>query len=136
MVSMQQKFRNIIRFLNKYGLNKLTILFAGKKHSPFAILLHTGRKSGKQYALPIIVQPHKDGFVIALTYGKEVDWFKNVMHAGVCGVIWKTRNYPLNDPKILFPAEGLSAFPNPERSILKIMKIQDFLWLKSDHKLE
>ncbi len=67
-----------VRVLNKHVTNKILIHICGKNFGHFAILSHVCRKSGKLYRIPIIAEPLNDGFVIALTYGKKVDWYENV----------------------------------------------------------
>ncbi len=109
-MSTLRSIRNLIRNLNKHGLNKLTIKWAEKPGSPFSILYHVGRKSGKHYSVPIIIEPKDDGFVIALTYGREVDWLKNVLHAGVCKILYKNQVYNLVNPVFISQAEALQAF--------------------------
>jgi len=86
---MKQSFLDRIRVLNKHVTNKLLVHISGKKFGHFVILSHVGRKSGKFYRIPIIAEPIENGFVIALTYGKKVDWYENVMANGVCSIIWK-----------------------------------------------
>jgi hypothetical protein len=34
-----------------------------------------------------MVEPTTDGVVIALTYGPEVDWYRNVLAAGHCELL-------------------------------------------------
>ena len=69
-----QTLLNQIRFFNKRFLNRLFLKFAGVSRTPFAVIRHVGRRSGKPYETPIIVMPVSGGFVVALTYGPEVDW--------------------------------------------------------------
>jgi hypothetical protein len=47
---------------------------AGKPLSPFALVCHTGRRSGAPRRTPIRVVHRPDGFVVPLTYGPRVDW--------------------------------------------------------------
>jgi hypothetical protein len=79
-------------FLKKY-FNPLTLRLARRSLGPFAIIRHIGRRSGNHYETPIIVQPTGDGFVIELTYGQDVDWFKNVMAAGGCTIFRHGKEY-------------------------------------------
>ena len=62
-----------LKFLNR-RFNPLTRKIARGSFGPFAIVRHIGRRSGKPYETPIIVQPYEDGFVFELTYGPDVDW--------------------------------------------------------------
>ena len=88
------------------------------------------RKSGKLYRIPIIAEPFQNGFVIALTYGRKVDWYENVAAKGVCSLRWKSRDYQLIHPEFIDREIGLMAFPAVFRSGLKAMGIQDFLRLE------
>ena len=97
----KQAIRDRVRVLNKHVTNKLLIHIAGKKFGHFAILTHTGRTTGKVYKTPIIAEPIEDGFVIALTYGKKVDWLANVLASGDAACIGKRRN-------IVYPDQRLS----------------------------
>ncbi len=83
MASMKLKQQIRAHFLNflKHYFNPLTRRIARSSFGPFALVRHVGRRSGKQYETPIIVQPVDDGFVFELTYGPEVDWYKNMLAA-------------------------------------------------------
>jgi deazaflavin-dependent oxidoreductase (nitroreductase family) len=127
---MKQAMLNRIRAINKYATNKLMIHISGKKFGHFAILSHVGRKSGKIYRIPIIAEPIKNGFVIALTYGKKVDWYENVMAKGSCSIHWKNKEYSLINPELIDKEIGLMAFPAIFRSGLRKMGIQYYLRLE------
>jgi hypothetical protein len=58
---------NRIRAFNKHITNRITRRFARFSRGPFALVRHVGRRSGKPYETPIMVEPTADGFVIALT---------------------------------------------------------------------
>src|ERR1051326_9185889 len=51
-----------------------------------AVIHHRGRRSGRAYTTPLAARKTKDGFVIPLTFGKQVDWFRNVQAAGGCTI--------------------------------------------------
>lgn len=126
---MNQVLLDRIRVMNKYVTNKILIHIAGKKFGHFAILDHVGRKSGRHYRIPIIAEPLENGFVIALTYGKKVDWYGNILASGGCGLRWKERDYALVNPRFIAPEIGLSAFPKTLRPILRRKGIQYYLQL-------
>ena len=98
---MKQSTLDRIRVVNKHFTNKILIHISGKRFGHFAILTHIGRKSGKEYRIPIIAEPTGGGFVIALTYGKEVDWYKNVSAQGGCSLYWKGQDYQLVRPELI-----------------------------------
>jgi deazaflavin-dependent oxidoreductase (nitroreductase family) len=127
---MTQAMLNCIRVVNKYVTNKVLIHISGKRFGHFAILSHMGRKSGKLYRIPIITEPIQGGFVIALTYGKNVDWYKNVMAKGSCSIRWKNQDYHLINPEFIDKKVGVMAFPTIFRSALRKMGIQYYLKLE------
>ena len=128
-MTIKQAIRDRVRVMNKHVTNKLLIHIAGKSFGHFAILGHTGRKSGKLYRIPIIAEPTERGFVIALTYGKKVDWCANVLVNGGCTLVWKNQEYTLDQPEFIDPEIGLQAFPAVLRLALRSAGIQDFLSL-------
>ncbi len=131
---MKQALLDHIRVINKYVTNKLLIHISGKSIGHFVILSHVGRKSGQLYRIPIIAEPMNNGFVIALTYGKKVDWCNNVLRMGNCSIRWKNKDYTLIHPEFIDKEVGLAAFPAIFRSGLRKMGIQYFLKLESQPK--
>jgi len=89
-----------------------------------------GRKSGKLYRIPVIVEPIKNGFVIALTYGKKVDWYENVMAKGGCSLNWKKEEYILINPEFIDKEVGVTAFPAIFRSVLRKIGTEYYLRLE------
>ncbi|MEZ4670990.1 MAG: nitroreductase family deazaflavin-dependent oxidoreductase [Anaerolineae bacterium] len=120
-------FRDRVRHFNKRFLNKLTIRLARLPRGPFAIIHHIGRRSGKSYETPIIVQAVSGGFVIALTYGPDVDWLHNVRAAGRCEILLHGTAYIINKIEPLDQQVALPAFPFIERFILGRVGVTDFL---------
>ena len=128
-MSIKQAIRDRVRVMNKYATNKLMIRIAGKSFGHFAILSHQGRKTGKMYRIPLIAEPVENGFIIALTYGRKVDWCANVLAKGGCSLIWKNKEYTLILPEFIDKEIGLSSFPGLLKPALRTAGIQDFLRL-------
>ena len=122
---------NKIRYVNKRFTNRVMMKIAGKKHSPIVLIEHIGRKSGKTYKIPLMAAPLKDGFMFALTYGKNVDWFKNVVASNQAKMTYKGSRYQLREPAIVPTSEGQEAFTSPKSNILRLIGIQDFFYMKS-----
>jgi deazaflavin-dependent nitroreductase family protein len=123
---------NRIRYFNKRFTNRILALIAGKKASPIALVQHEGRRSGKRYQTPVMAEKSGESFIFALTYGTGVDWYQNVLAAGFCRLHWRGREYPLAHPEVLSPSEGLAAYPNPQRAVLKRLKNNDFFRMTVD----
>jgi hypothetical protein len=56
-LSLRERYRKGIGTILKHTLNPLTRRVARSRFGPFAIVQHVGRRSGKTYETPIIVQP-------------------------------------------------------------------------------
>ena len=120
----------LLRVLNKRFLNPLILRFAGTRFFPFAVVQHVGRRSGKHFETPIIARPAKGGFVIALTYGSDVDWYRNLQAAGGGVLRWHSKEYPVAAPQPLDPARAYPAFPLPLRIFLRLNRTEEFLQAK------
>jgi deazaflavin-dependent oxidoreductase (nitroreductase family) len=123
-------FTDRIRVFNKYVTNRVLRWFAYLSFGTFAIVRHVGRRSGKPYETVIMVWPTGEGFVIALTYGPKVDWYRNILAAGGCTVFWHRRVYAVGKPEPIDAKTALPAFPTPFRQLLGRVGLQDFAQVK------
>jgi deazaflavin-dependent oxidoreductase (nitroreductase family) len=122
--------RWIARF-NRRVTNVLTLRLAGRAPG-FGIVTHRGRRSGKLYRTPVNVFPSRDGYVIALTYGLDSDWVKNVLAAGECDLQTRGRSVHLTTPHV-FHDERRGTMPGPVRVILGRLGVADFMALHLPH---
>jgi deazaflavin-dependent oxidoreductase (nitroreductase family) len=120
-----------IRIFNKYVTNRLLRVFASLSLGPFAILRHVGRRSGKPYETVIWVWPLEDGFVIALTYGKSVDWYRNLLAAESGTLVWHKKVYVVGKPEPIDAKTALPAFPATFRPIFQRAGMPDFMWMRA-----
>jgi deazaflavin-dependent oxidoreductase (nitroreductase family) len=116
-----------LKFFAVHILNPFMRRFAGRSRTPFALVRHVGRKSGKPYETPVIVEPRSGYFILALTYGREVDWVKNVLAAGRCGILYHGKEYAITRIEVLDAPTGLASYRQPFRSILLMQGTSDFL---------
>ena len=111
--------------------NRITSRFAAWLPG-FGILTHVGRKSGKVYRTPVNVFRAPEGFLIALTYGRESEWVRNVIAAGGCKLETRGVQYQLSTP-IIVRDPTRRRFPTPVRIVLRLIGANDFMQL-SDAK--
>jgi len=69
------------------SLNRVTSQIARSGHGPFSLIRHVGRKSGRTFETPVILAEVPEGFIAELTYGENVNWYRNVVAAGGCVVV-------------------------------------------------
>jgi len=94
----------------------------------FAILIHTGRKSGRTYRTPINVFHDGSDYIIALTYGPETDWVRNVQAAGGCQIVTRGRKISLTNPRLVTDPRRQWA-PPLVRLILGLTNVPQYLRL-------
>jgi deazaflavin-dependent oxidoreductase (nitroreductase family) len=96
----------------------------------FGVILHRGRRSGRRYRTPVNAFPVPEGFVMALTYGPESDWVRNVLAAGECEMVQRGNRIQLTAPRLLQGDEGRSSIPAPIRAVLDLIAVDRFLRLE------
>jgi deazaflavin-dependent oxidoreductase (nitroreductase family) len=94
----------------------------------FGVVLHTGRRSGRSYRTPVNAFRTPGGYVIALTYGPDSDWPKNVLAAGGCTLLTRGRTVPLTNPRRIH-TERHSSIPAPVRVVLRLLGVSDYVEL-------
>lgn len=89
----------IARF-NKYVTNPIQRRWA--PYLPYyALIEHTGRKSGKAYRTPVMVFVEADALTVLLNYGTKSDWVRNIQAAGSATVVHRGKSYRLTEPRVL-----------------------------------
>jgi deazaflavin-dependent oxidoreductase (nitroreductase family) len=109
--------------------NRIKSRFAARLPG-FGILTHVGRKSGKVYRTPVNVFRVPDGFLIALTYGRESEWVKNVVAAGACQLQTRRALYQLSAPTIVHDPTR-RRFPLFVRTVLGLIGANDLMQLST-----
>lgn len=105
------------KVLKRY--NALILPFAGRQFSPYTLLRHTGRRSGREYQTPLGAYQFGDGFLLGLTYGPDADWCRNVMASGRATLRWHGQEYAVERPEIIAVITSvLQVFPGPLRPLL------------------
>jgi deazaflavin-dependent oxidoreductase (nitroreductase family) len=94
----------------------------------FAVVRHVGRRSGHVYRTPVNLFRSGDRYVIALTYGSDVQWVRNVRAAGAVDVETRGRLVHLVEPELVHDADR-SLLPSPVRQILGLLDVSEFVLL-------
>jgi deazaflavin-dependent oxidoreductase (nitroreductase family) len=95
----------------------------------FAIVSHVGRRSGHTYRTPVNIFRRGDGYVIALTYGADSEWVRNLLAAGGADIETRGRRLHVVDPEVVRdPARSL--VPKPVRVPLRLTNVDEFMLLK------
>ena len=98
----------------------------------FAIVWHVGRRSGRAYRTPVNLFRSGDRYVIALTYGADSQWVRNVLAAGEVDIETRGQRLHLVDPEIVHDAQR-SLVPEPVRHVLGLANVTDFMLVRPAH---
>ena len=118
-------------WLLKHTLNRWTTRVAQSGRGPFSLVRHVGRKSGTTYETPIMVAAVPEGFVAELTYGEDVNWYRNIGAAGGCELLIRgaTHRIVAIEP---YPTDaGRDAFGMPARLVLQLLRREEFRLLRT-----
>ena len=120
--------RFIARF-NRRVTNKILGLLA-YVIPPFTIVVHRGRRSGREYRTPVWAFRTGEGLVIPLTYGaSRTDWVKNVLAHGGAKLIMRRRRQEVGDPRLIHGGDGMRRLPRVLRPGLRLLRVDDYLFL-------
>ncbi len=112
------------REINKRYVNPLMLKFAGSRYFPQAVVYHTGRKSGNTYATPITVQPVSAGFIVALPYGANVDWCRNILAAGHCSLQWHGSTYDIVKAELIDADTAIAELPPMQQNVFRLLNVE------------
>lgn len=125
--------QTVIRPMTKV-LNPVIVKLAGRRHFAMAAQIqHVGRRSGKAYVTPASAHVHGDVIVIALTFGNQSDWVRNVRAAGRGTIRINGRSYSGANPQFVSREEAgpliKAAFSPVQRAGMRMLGVGQFLRL-------
>ena len=112
--------RGLARF-NKRVTNRIQGIYAWLV-PPWAVILHRGRRSGRAYRTPLLAFRRERKLVVALLYGTESDWLRN-LRAGGGQVVRKGRAFPVPAPEVVAVSEAgdlLARLSGPARAYCRV----------------
>ena len=110
-------------------LNPLTLDMARRGRGPFSLVRHVGRKSGRTFETPVILGHAEGGLVAELTYGPEVNWYRNIV-AGGGQVLHRRRWYRILAVEEYPAGLGRRAFGPAPRIVLALLRRHEFRLLR------
>jgi deazaflavin-dependent oxidoreductase (nitroreductase family) len=96
---------------------------------PLALVHHIGRRSGRRYRTPVVAFRSGKGFVIPLTYGRDVDWARNLRAGGGGELVQMGRRFKVRNPRIVDGARARSRLPALARPVLLAARLPGYVLL-------
>ena len=132
-VAPSQFAQIVIRPMTKV-LNPVIVKFAARRHFAMAAQIqHVGRRSGKVYVTPATAHIHGDVILIALTFGNQSDWVRNVRAAEGATIGINGRTYHATSPQFLSRQEAgpllKATFRALQRAGMRMLGVRQFMRL-------
>jgi len=122
---------NLPRFMrrvNRVVTNPLMRTFAWLV-PPLAVVHHVGRKSGRPYRTPVLAFPSAKAFAIPMTYGRDVDWARNLLAAHEGEIEQRGRRVALRSPRIVAFDAAETHLPATLRPVFRAMDLPGYFLL-------
>jgi deazaflavin-dependent oxidoreductase (nitroreductase family) len=104
VVGVRSRNASVLRFaraLQRDVVNPRVLVEAGRAGSQFSVIRHTGRTSGREYNTPVEAVPFEGGFFVALVYGEQAQWVRNVRAANRAVIIHDGTEHPIDDVRVV-----------------------------------
>jgi deazaflavin-dependent oxidoreductase (nitroreductase family) len=124
-------FPKWLAHVNRRVTNPITRTTVAGRLPWFGIVLHTGRRSGRPYRTPVMAFRTGDGYLIAVSYGPDSDWVRNVLAAGGCALLTRGRRVRLVRPRLVTD-ETRRDVPAFVGLVLRAIRVDEFMRLAVD----
>jgi deazaflavin-dependent oxidoreductase (nitroreductase family) len=133
VVGMRTKSAPVLNAVRKTGraMKPLVLRSAGTSGSPTAVVRHVGRRTGRAYDTPVVAAPIEGGFVIALPYGPNTDWLKNVLSHGRATILLDGEEFVVDTPEVIAIEDANPYFPEREQRRHRQFKVRQALRVHS-----
>ena len=120
-----------VRRVNRAFFNPRQMRTAGTPGAYASVIRHVGRTSGRPYETPVGAFATDDGFVIALPYGSDPDWLKNVLASGSATLVHEGGTYRVDRPKLIPTTAAAPHLPVKEQRNLRLFAVDQCLRVRT-----
>ena len=134
LVGMRTKFRPVLRAVRRFNrafANPHAMKTAGGPGVRASIVRHVGRASGRSYETPVETFATDDGFAIALPYGPDTDWLKNVLASGSATIVDDGNTYRVDQPQVVPTSVAVPYLPTNEQRTLRLFAVDRCLRVRT-----
>ncbi len=121
--------RPVVWFTKRW-INPRQLRTAGTAGAVTGVVRHRGRVSGRIHETPVDIVPAGDAFLIALPYGTNAQWVRNVLASGSATLRTDGRIVDVDRAELVPMAVVLDAFPEGDRRSFRFMKVDQCLRLR------
>ena len=134
VVGMRTKSPRVLNAVRRSGraTKPLVLKSSGTPGGIASVVRHVGRTSGREYETPVQAVTTDDGFVIALPYGLNTDWLKNVRASGFATIVHEGDTYRVDRPEIVPMSAATNALFSPtDQRMHRVFRVTECLLVRS-----
>jgi deazaflavin-dependent oxidoreductase (nitroreductase family) len=134
MVGMRTKsplVLNAVRRTNR-ATKRFPMKSSGARGGIASVIRHVGRRSGRVYDTPVKAVLTEDGFVIALPYGLDTDWLKNVQASGSAIIVHEGDTYQVDSPEIATTSVAAPLFSEKDQRTHRRFRVEQYLLVRRE----
>ena len=117
----------LLKSLESRLANPVFLRLAGSRPWGIARFEHRGRRSDALYATPLWAAPSDAGFVMAMPYGAESDWVKNLLARGEAVLVRNDVRYRVGRPRVVPIAAAGETLPLGMRALTSVLDIPNVM---------
>lgn len=121
---------NTVRRMNRSLTNPRVMRTAGSAGTQTSVIEHVGRRSGQTYETPVDIIETATRLLIALPYGANTDWLRNVLAAGTATVVSKGERIAVQRPAVVATADVEELIPARTLRTLRLFGVSQCLSLE------
>lgn len=132
VVGMRAKSPLVLRplfWVSKRFMNPAQLRTAGTPGAYASIIRAKGRRTGALHATPVGVVADGDDFLIALPYGSNAQWLRNVLAAGEAELVTEGRTYRVDRPERIPIRDVAARFSATDQRLFRLLATTDALRL-------
>ena len=100
---------------------------AGTPGANVSVIRHRGRTSGRAYETPVGVVATDDGFLIAMPYGLQANWLRNLLASGSAAIVHEGLTHAVDQPEIVPMREVATRFPASDQLGFRVLRVDQCL---------
>ena len=114
---------NTVRRISR-AAKPMVLKTAGQPGNSTSVIRHVGRSSGREYETPVSALSADGGFLIALPYGPNTDWLKNVLASGAATIVDQGTTYTVDHPEVVPLSEAEPELPPDTLRPLHLFRVE------------
>lgn len=132
VVGMRRRSRVVINGVRRLAraTKRFPLKTAWTTGASVSVVRHIGRSSGREFDTPVQPVVTAEGFLVALPYGSNSDWVRNVLARGNATILHHGTAYRVGHPEVVPLDQVEDQFSTKERRTHRLFGVTECLMLR------